>query len=156
MTKALAEAYSKINKNRRSISIDKENPEKMDECTYLDTESDYLLFSEFSEKLSQKYGYSSAVIKRVWYNMFEFMIEEINNIPNLDKITLEEFNKLKTGFNIKNIGKLDVEYKNIINMKNSDIVRNQMKIEGIKGNESSYKKVREELQKQGKLFDYNK
>lgn len=155
MSKGLINAYKSIDKRLRSIVKDKDNPDKMDECGYLDTESDYVLFNEFAKELSKKYGYPDTVIKRIWYNMFEFIIEEVNDMPNLDKVTLEEFNKLKTGFNIKSIGKLDVEYKSIINIKNSIIVKDELRRRTIKGIKSTYAKVRDELQEKGELFKYD-
>lgn len=61
--------------------------------------------------LGLKYKLSDYIIKNIIKSQYEFIRKEIVNIDFHNTKTEEEFNKLKTNFILKHLGKIYTNYK---------------------------------------------
>lgn len=62
------------------------------------------------------------------YNYYwKFYVETLGNIPLNPFISKEEFSKLKTSFNIHQLGKLYVPYERCYNLAKSDLRKDEYK-----------------------------
>lgn len=74
-------------------------------------------YKEIIESLSQESGIPEEVVDAAYISFFEFVREKINSLPLKDELTEEEFNSLKTNFNIPSLGKLHCTYDRYLKMK---------------------------------------
>lgn len=68
------------------------------------------VLKEKFEEIAKKHGMQLSEISNIFESQFSFMRETIKALE-LEDLSEEEFNKLKTNFNIPNIGKLYTNYK---------------------------------------------
>lgn len=61
-------------------------------------------------KLSEELRLSEEVVDEVFKSFYAFIRETISSLPLKEELTEEEFNKLRTNFNIPAIGKLHCTY----------------------------------------------
>lgn len=62
------------------------------------------------KQLSEELGVSERAIKEAYKGFFEFIRERVTSLPLKENLTEEEFNQLKTNFNIPSLGKLHCTY----------------------------------------------
>lgn len=65
------------------------------------------IFKEVADSL----GYDEEVVKDVFMKTFEFIKMKIEELPLKTEMTEDEFNKLKTSFNLPKLGKFGCDYK---------------------------------------------
>lgn len=61
---------------------------------------------ETYKRLALKFGVSELEIKNIYRSYWLFIKSRIEELPLIEIKTEEEFNKLRTCFNLKNLGKL--------------------------------------------------
>lgn len=61
-------------------------------------------------KISKELNIPVDIVKKVYKYYWKFIKEKIENLPLKENLFGEDFNKLKTNFNIPSIGKLYLSY----------------------------------------------
>lgn len=67
-------------------------------------------YTEVVEEVSKDLNIDLDVVKYAYKSMFEFIREKATQLPFKEKLSEEEFNSLRTNFNIPSIGKLYCTY----------------------------------------------
>ena len=65
---------------------------------------------EVINNLSKELNLSKEVIKQVYKSYWVFIKTHISNLPLKEELTEEQFNKLRTNFNLPYLGKLYCNY----------------------------------------------
>lgn len=68
-------------------------------------------------EISQEVNINPDVVKAAYYSYWRFIQQKIAELPLQEDISEEEFNKLKTNFNIPSLGKLTCTYDRLIGVK---------------------------------------
>lgn len=68
-------------------------------------------------RLSRELNLPVEVIKKVYKGFWYFIKSSIEEFPLKEELSEEEFNKLRTNFNIPNLGKLVCPYNRYIGVK---------------------------------------
>ena len=63
------------------------------------------------KKVSEDLNIPVEVVKLAYESGYQFIKDTIENLPLKDDLTEEEFNKLRTNFNLPSLGKLICTYK---------------------------------------------
>jgi len=63
--------------------------------------------------LAEELNLDENVVEKVWVSYWKFIKETLNKLPSMDKVTKEEFEELRTNFNIPSIGKLYSSYDKV-------------------------------------------
>ena len=66
---------------------------------------------EIFEKVSKELGIDELVVKCAYNSYWEFIRKKIADIPFHDDMTEDEYNKVRTNFNIPSLGKLNCTYE---------------------------------------------
>ena len=74
------------------------------------------LFQDIIEKVSTSYNLPKEVVLVAYRSYWEFIKQTIQEL-NFKDITEEEFNTMRTNFNIPSIGKLYVTWDKLINVQ---------------------------------------
>jgi hypothetical protein len=74
-------------------------------------------YLEIINKLSKELNIPEKVVDTAYKSFFSFMREVISNLPLKENLTEEEFNKLKTNFNLPALGKLHCTYERYLGIK---------------------------------------
>lgn len=69
---------------------------------------------ETIDRLSRELHLPPEVIKRTYKAYWYYIKHSIESLPLKEKLSEEEFNKIKANFNIPNLGKLACPYKRYI------------------------------------------
>ena len=69
------------------------------------------------EALSEELGIPQEVVGAAYKSFYSFIREKISALPLKEELSEEEFNKLKTNFNIPALGKLNCTYERYLGMK---------------------------------------
>ena len=69
------------------------------------------------ETLSKELNVPEEVVDAAYKSFFTFIREAITNLPLKEELSEEEFNELKTNFNIPALGKLHCTYERYLGMK---------------------------------------
>lgn len=69
------------------------------------------------EKLSKELNLPQEVVDAAYKSFFAFIRETVSSLPLKEDLTEEEFNKLRTNFNIPALGKLHCTYERYLGMK---------------------------------------
>jgi hypothetical protein len=69
------------------------------------------------ETLSKELNVPEEVVDAAYKSFFTFIREVITNLPLKEELSEEEFNELKTNFNIPALGKLHCTYERYLGMK---------------------------------------
>lgn len=72
---------------------------------------------EVFNKVSEELGLPKEVVKEAYYSFWKFIRGTIQSLPLKEDLTEDEFNKLRTNFNIPSLGKLSCTYDRYINVK---------------------------------------
>lgn len=68
---------------------------------------------EALKRLADELKLSESVVEKVYLSYWKFIKESLKNLPDMDKTTKQEFDELRTNFNIPSIGKLYTSYKKV-------------------------------------------
>lgn len=69
------------------------------------------------EELSKELDVPTEVVDAAYKSFYSFIRETISGLPLKEDLTEEEFNQLKTNFNIPALGKLHCTYERYLGMK---------------------------------------
>ena len=69
------------------------------------------------QKVSKELNLDEEVVDAAYKSFYGFIREKISELPLKEELTEEEFNALKTNFNIPSIGKLHCTYERYLGMK---------------------------------------
>lgn len=69
------------------------------------------------DKLARELNLSPSVVEKVFEAYMLFIRTKIEELPLKKDLTEEDFNKLRTNFNLPNLGKLSCTYKAYIGQK---------------------------------------
>ena len=81
------------------------------------------------ENLSKELDIPSEVVDAAYKSFYNFIRETISGLPLKEDLTEEEFNQLKTNFNIPALGKLHCTYERYLGMKEQKKYINKLKEE---------------------------
>lgn len=79
------------------------------------------------EQVSKETEIPEEVISVAYRTFWRFIKETISSLPLKEDLTEEEFNELKTNFNIPSLGKLCLTYDRYIGMKKRFKYLNELK-----------------------------
>lgn len=85
------------------------------------------LFQEIIEQVATKHSLPKEVVLVAYRSYWEFIKEKAEELNLKDDITEEEFNKLRTNFNIPSIGKLYITWDKLNNIKKRKIYLQKIK-----------------------------
>lgn len=86
-----------------------------------------MIYSDTVKKLSKEMNLPEEVIDYAYRSFYKFIRESISSLPLKDNLTKEEFDKLKTNFNIPSLGKLHCTYDRYLRMKEQSKYINKLK-----------------------------
>lgn len=69
------------------------------------------------EEVSKELVIPIEVVKAAYKSYWEFIYKKITELPLKEDLNKEDFDKLKTNFNIPSIGKFYTTYEDLINIK---------------------------------------
>lgn len=62
------------------------------------------------KKVAEDFNLNSQEVEKLYKELCKFIKEKIEDLPLKETLTEEDFNKLKTSFNIPSLGKLYCDY----------------------------------------------
>lgn len=74
-------------------------------------------YSDIIKQVSKELNISEEVVGEAYKSFFTFIRESISNLPLKEDLSEEEFNKLRTNFNIPALGKLHCTYDRYTGVK---------------------------------------
>lgn len=77
------------------------------------------LIQEEIKRISRELTLPEKCVENVYRAYWVFIKEAISQLPLKDNLTEDEFNKLRTNFNIPNLGKLSCTYKRWLGVQKS-------------------------------------
>jgi len=92
---------------------------------------------ETIRRLSRELGLSEATITKTYKAYWLFIKETIGALPLKEELTEEEYSKLKTNFNIPNLGKLACPYQRWQAVKNKSNKLREIRHAKHKGNSTN-------------------
>lgn len=98
---------------------------------YLDEEQ-----IEVYEKIAEKMNLPKEVVILAYYSCFSFIRSKLKELNLAEAMTEEEFDSLRTSFNIPRIGKLYTTYRHISGVKKRFNILKQIKKDGNKDKEN--------------------
>lgn len=76
-----------------------------------------MIYSEVIKQVSTELGLPPKVVKEAYESYWTFIRNNIKALPLKEDLSKEEFDKLRTNFNIPSIGKLSCTYDRMIGVK---------------------------------------
>ena len=76
-----------------------------------------MTYKEIIRQVAQEQGLPVRVVDKTYKAFWRFIKDKIQELPLKDDITLEEFRKLRTNFNVPSLGKLCCTEDRFIKMK---------------------------------------
>ena len=76
-----------------------------------------MIYSEAIKQVSIELGLPPKVVKEAYESLWTFIRNNIKALPLKEDLGKEEFDKLRTNFNIPSIGKLSCTYDRMIGVK---------------------------------------
>ena len=76
-----------------------------------------MIYSEAIKQVSIELGLPPQVVKEAYESYWAFIRNNIKALPLKEDLSKEEFDKLRTNFNIPSIGKLSCTYDRMIGVK---------------------------------------
>ena len=76
-----------------------------------------MIYSEAIKQVSIELGLPPQVVKEAYESYWAFIRNNIKTLPLKEDLSKEEFDKLRTNFNIPSIGKLSCTYDRMIGVK---------------------------------------
>ena len=77
-----------------------------------------LKLSKVYEKVALELGLNSSDVKEAYNLYWEYFRKSIESLPLKDSLNEEDFNSLKTSFNVPSLGKFYCTYDRYLRMKN--------------------------------------
>lgn len=69
------------------------------------------------QQVSNELNIPQEVVKRAYDSFWQFIRTTIVELPLKDDLSEEEFNKLRTNFNVPSLGKLNCTYERMLGIK---------------------------------------
>lgn len=91
---------------------------------------------EIIDKIAKELGLSKEAVENAYKAYWRFIREKITELPLKKNLSEDEFNKLRTNFNLPSLGKLSCNYDRWTRVKKA----NELKIQNIENNYDEYKK----------------
>ena len=76
-----------------------------------------MIYSEAIKQVSIELGLPPQVVKEAYESFWTFIRNNIKALPLKEDLSKEEFDKLRTNFNIPSIGKLSCTYDRMVGVK---------------------------------------
>ena len=76
-----------------------------------------MIYSEAIKQVSIELGLPPKVVKEAYESLWTFIRNNIKALPLKEDLSKEEFDKLRTNFNIPSIGQLSCTYDRMIGVK---------------------------------------
>ena len=76
-----------------------------------------MIYLEAIKQVSTELGLPPKVVKEAYESLWTFIRNNIKALPLKEDLSKEEFDKLRTNFNIPSIGKLSCTYDRMIGVK---------------------------------------
>ena len=76
-----------------------------------------MIYSEAIKQVSIELGLPPQVVKEAYESFWTFIRNNIKALPLKEDLSREEFDKLRTNFNIPSLGKLSCTYDRFIGIK---------------------------------------
>lgn len=76
-----------------------------------------MTYEEIIDKVSNELGIPVNVVKLAYESYWKYIRECITELPLSKELNEEDFNKLKTNFNIPSLGKLSLTYDRYIGVR---------------------------------------
>lgn len=86
-------------------------------------------YPEIVKQLSEELNIPEKVVDTAYKSYFKFMRETITSLPLKDDLSEEEFNSLRTNFNIPALGKLHCTYERYLGVKERNNYLNRLREE---------------------------
>lgn len=74
-------------------------------------------YSDVIDQVSKKLNIPVEVVDEAYKSYWKFIRQTIQSLPLMDHLDEEEFNKLRTNFNIPSLGKLYITWDRLIGCK---------------------------------------
>lgn len=76
-----------------------------------------MIYSEAIKQVSIELGLPPQVVKEAYESFWTFIRNNIKALPLKEDLSKEEFDKLRTNFNVPSLGKLSCTYDRFIEIK---------------------------------------
>lgn len=76
-----------------------------------------MMYSEVIKQVSTELGLPPKVVKEAYESYWTFIRNNIKALPLKEDLSKEEFDKLRTNFNVPSLGKLSCTYDRFIGIK---------------------------------------
>lgn len=76
-----------------------------------------MIYSEAIKQVSTELGLPPQVVKEAYESFWTFIRNNIKALPLKEDLSKEEFDKLRTNFNVPSLGKLSCTYDRFIGIK---------------------------------------
>lgn len=78
---------------------------------------------EIIKRVAARLELSEQVVEKTYKAFWLFIRQKISELPLKDNLTEEEFNKLRTNFNLPSLGKLSCDYERYEKVKKAEEYR---------------------------------
>lgn len=75
------------------------------------------MLNNIYKEVAEELGLSKQVVQKAYISFWKFIRSTIVDLPLKEDLTEEEFNKLRTNFNIPSLGKLNCTYDRLLGVK---------------------------------------
>ena len=86
-----------------------------------------MIYSEAIKQVSIELGLPPQVVKEAYESFWTFIRNNIKALPLKEDLSKEEFDKLRTNFNVPSLGKLSCTYDRFIGIKKRSKYLNKLK-----------------------------
>lgn len=86
-----------------------------------------MIYSEAIKQVSTELGLPPQVVKEAYESYWTFIRNNIKALPLKEDLSKEEFDKLRTNFNIPSIGKMSVTWERYLGKKKQWELLNSMR-----------------------------
>nr|DAG90817.1 MAG TPA: Histone family protein DNA-binding protein, Burkholderia ambifaria, Histone family.85A [Crassvirales sp.] len=86
-----------------------------------------MIYSEAIKQVSTELGLPPKVVKEAYESYWTFIRNNIKALPLKEDLSKEEFDKLRTNFNVPSIGKMSVTWERYLGKKKQWELLNSMR-----------------------------
>lgn len=86
-----------------------------------------MIYSEAIKQVSTELGLPPKVVKEAYESLWTFIRNNIKALPLKEDLSKEEFDKLRTNFNVPSIGKMSVTWERYLGKKKQWELLNSMR-----------------------------
>lgn len=76
-----------------------------------------MIYQEAIKQVAEELKIPAQVVKEAYESYWTFVRNSIKALPLKDSLSKEEFNELRTNFNVPSIGKLSCTYERMVGVK---------------------------------------